>query len=114
MRARIVRDLVLATLTGNADRPEVGQSVAGLLDRANGFDADIRTNASGPYEGVADETFEEPNVASFVEQVETYLPECRVDNVTLPESVESQHDITYIGLPDRAHENGRAACGERA
>src|SRR3546814_597172 len=102
MRARIVRDLVLATLTGNADRPEVGQSVAGLLDRANGFDADIRTNASGPYEGVADETFEEPNVASFVEQVETYLAEGTVDIGTLLESVESQPDIGYIGLRARA------------
>src|SRR3546814_20019294 len=99
MRARIVRDLVLATLTGNADRPEVGQSVAGVLDRANGFDADIRTNASGPYAGVADETFEEHTVASFVAQVETYLAQGTVHLRPHPDTVEPPTALRHTRHP---------------
>src|SRR5436190_19718814 len=38
MRARIVRDIVQATITGHIDEPAVRQGVAALFDRSHGFD----------------------------------------------------------------------------
>ena len=52
MRARLVRDIVQATITGRLDQPAVRQGVAALFDRTRGFDDTILTNASGPYAGV--------------------------------------------------------------
>ena len=74
MRARIVRDIVQATITGRPRRrrPSARRSRRCSIAAA-GFDDDIRTNASGPYAGVADATFAEAGVQSFNRQIESYL-----------------------------------------
>src|SRR5688572_26017298 len=72
MRARIVRDIVQATITNRLDAASVRQEVAALFDRSRGFDDTILTNASGPYSGVAEETFAEKGVQSFNTQIESY------------------------------------------
>ncbi len=101
MRARIVRSIVLAVVTANTDDPAVGQEVAALYDRGHGFDEDIRTNATGPYAGVADVTFTEPGVQSFNRQVEGFLAGEEVNLTDLLAAVKSEPDIGYIGLRSR-------------
>ena len=102
MRARIVRSIVLAVLTDTAQVPAVGQEVAALYDRGHGFDDDIRTNATGPYAGVADSTFGEPGVQSFNRQVEAFLVGEDINLTDLLGAVKSQPDIGYLGLRSRA------------
>ncbi len=104
MRARIVRSLVLAVLTGTTDSPATMQEVAALLDRADGFDDDIRTHATGAYAGVGDATFAEPAVQRFNRQVEQYLAGEDVDIISLLDAVRSRPDIGYTGLRNRAAE----------
>ena len=101
MRARIVRTLVLATITADLDSPAVRQEVAALHDRSRGFDEDIRTNASGPYDGVADATLAEAGVQSFNRQVEAYLGGSGVDVNQLLDSVKFAPDTGYVGLRGR-------------
>ena len=102
MRARIVRSIVLAVVTDTPDAPSVGQEVAALYDRGHGFDDDIRTNATGPYAGVADSTFGEPGVQSFNRQVEAFLVGEPTNLTDLLGAVKSEPDIGYLGLRSRA------------
>jgi HAMP domain-containing protein len=102
MRARIVRDIVQATIAGRLDEPAVRQAVAALADRSRGFDDTIRTNASGPYAGVADETFAEAGVQSFNRQIESYLAGDGVEITPLLEAVAADPDIGYTGLRTKA------------
>ena len=102
MRARIVRDIVQATITGTLDDPPVRQSVAALFDRSRGFDDAIRTNASGPYAGVSDETFAEAGVQSFNRQIESYLAGDGVEIPPLLTAVASDPTIGYTGLRAKA------------
>ncbi|MFL6204865.1 MAG: ATP-binding protein [Acidimicrobiales bacterium] len=102
MRARIVRDLVQATITGRLDDVEVRQGVAALFDRSRGFDDTIRTNSSGPYRGVADVTFAEAGVQSFNRQVEGYLAGDGVAIDPLLTAVASDPTIGYTGLRAKA------------
>jgi len=102
MRARIVRRLVLGVVTGTSDDPAVAQDVAALFDRAQGFDDDIRTNSTGPYEGVGEPTFVEPGVTSFNEQIEAFLAGDAVDINEILESVKSAPEIGYTALRTRA------------
>ncbi len=101
-RARIVRDVVQATITGHLDDAAVRQNVAALFDRTRGFDDTIRTNASGPYAGVADETFAEAGVKSFNEQIEAYLAGDGVQIDPLLTAVAADPTIGYTGLRTRA------------
>jgi signal transduction histidine kinase len=102
MRARLVRSIVLAVVTGTTDSPAVGQEVSALYDRGRSFDSAIRTNAVGPYAGVADSTFTEPGVQSFNRQVEAFLAGEDVSIGDLLGAVKSQPDIGYLGLRTRA------------
>ncbi len=102
IRARIVRDLVLATITTTLDEPSVRQSVAALFDRGRQFDDTIRTNASGPYAGVSDETFAETGVQSFNRQIESYLAGEGVEIPPLLGAVAADPDIGYTGLRTKA------------
>jgi signal transduction histidine kinase len=102
MRARIVRDIVQATITGHLDDVEVRQGVAALFDRSRGFDDTIRTNSSGPYAGVADETFAEAGVQSFNRQIESYLAGDGVEIDPLLTAVASDPTIGYTGLRAKA------------
>jgi signal transduction histidine kinase len=102
IRARIVRDLVLATITGTLDEPDVRQSVAALSDRGRQFEDTIRTNASGPYAGVADETFAEAGVQSFNRQIDSYLAGEGVEITPLLGAVAADPDIGYTGLRTKA------------
>jgi signal transduction histidine kinase len=112
MRARIVRSIVLAVVTGTTDQPSVGQDVASLYDRGKGFDEDIRTNAAGPYAGLPDSTFSEPAVLSFNRQVEAFLSGESPNLTDLLGAVKSEPDIGYIGLRSRASDQ-LAAEAER-
>jgi hypothetical protein len=102
MRARIVRDIVQATITSRLDEASVRQSVAALFDRSRGFDDRILTNASGPYTGVADVTFAEAGVQSFNRQIESYLAGDGVEITPLLTAVAADPDIGYTGLRTRA------------
>lgn len=102
MRARIVRRLVQATITGRLEEPVVRQEVAALFDRGRNFDDTIRTNASGPYAGVGDETFAEPGVQSFNRQIESYLAGDGVEITPLLTAVASDPTIGYTGLRTKA------------
>ncbi len=102
MRARIVRNVLLAVVSGTVDSPQVGQEIAALYDRARGFDADIRSNAAGPYEGIADATFAESGVLGFNSQVEGLLAGGQPDINALLTSARSEPDIGYAGLRSRA------------
>jgi HAMP domain-containing protein len=102
MRARIVRDIVQATITGRLDEPDVRQAVAALADRSRGFDDTIRTNASGPYAGVADETFAEAGVQSFNRQIDSYLAGDGVEITPLLAAVAADPTIGYTGLRTNA------------
>jgi signal transduction histidine kinase len=102
MRARIVRSLVLGVLGGNASSPAVGQEVAALYDRSQGFDNAIRANAEGPYAAVGDATFAEAGVQSFDRQVEGFLAGQPVDITALLDSVKTTPDTGYGALRDRA------------
>jgi HAMP domain-containing protein len=104
MRARIVRDIVQATITGHLDDAPVRQNVAALFDRGRGFDDTIRTNATGPYGGVANETFAEEGVQSFNEQIESYLAGKGVEIGPLLGAVAADPDIGYTGLRAKAAE----------
>ena len=76
------------------------QSVAALFDRSRGFDDTILTNASGPYAGVADETFAEAGVQSFNRQIESYLAGDGVEITPLLAAVAADPD-------DRVHRPAR-------
>jgi signal transduction histidine kinase len=102
MRARLVRDIVLLTLTGRTDSPRGLQGVAALSNRAKGFDAGIRSSAVGPYSGIADATFEDEQVQSFNRQVERFLARGEVEITELLDSVRSAPDRGYLGLRNRA------------
>lgn len=108
MRARLVRSIVLATVTGTAAYPPVGQEVAALDDRSRGFDEDVRANATGPYAGIADATFTEPGVQSFNRQVEAFLAGQPVSIGDLLGAVKSEPGIGYLGLRSRASDALRA------
>ena len=102
MRARIVRDVVVATILGTLDERAVRQDVAALFARSRAFDEAIQVNATGPYAGVADATFAEAAVQSFNEQVSTFLADGGVDITRLLASVAAGDDIGYTGLRARA------------
>jgi signal transduction histidine kinase len=102
MRARIVRGVVLAVVTGQLDAPASGQGIAALYDRAQGFDAEIAANASGPYAGIAEATFSEAAVQSFNAQVQGFLDGQVPDLSALLASIQSDPDSAYIGLRARA------------
>jgi signal transduction histidine kinase len=102
MRARLVRDIVQATITARLDENAVRQSVASLYDRSQGFDDTIVTNSSGPYSGVADETFAEEGVQSFNEQIQGYLAGNGVEIDPLLTAVASDPNIGYTGLRAKA------------
>jgi signal transduction histidine kinase len=102
MRARIVRRVVQATITGQLDDPLVRQEVAALTDRGEGFDDDIRTNANGAYAGVADPTFAEPGVQSFNRQTASYLAGDGADITAMLTAVAADPNIGYTGLRTRA------------
>lgn len=102
MRARSVREVVLATLQGTINSPIVHQAVAALNSRAATLDDDILTHATGPYAGIADATFVDPGVTSFNKQITTYLNEGKVDIITLLDSVRTTPDTGYTGLRSRA------------
>jgi signal transduction histidine kinase len=100
MRARIVRRVVLAVVTGG-DPVVALHDVAALNDRSQGFDDDIRANATGPYAGIADGTFAEPGVQSFNQQVATFLAGGQVNITDMLGAVKSEPDIGYLGLRSR-------------
>lgn len=102
MRARIVRSVVLAVVTGDTSSPAVGQGVAALYARGRGFDDAIRTNATGPYAGIADTTFVEPGVQSFNRQVEAFLAGETISIDEMLGAVKSEPDIGYLGLRTQA------------
>lgn len=103
MRARIVRSSVLASITGTTDAPATIADIAALYDRGMGFDADIRTNAVGPYAGVADATFAEVAVQEFNAQVEGFLAGEQLDIPTMLDAVvSSDPTLGYLGLRSRA------------
>jgi signal transduction histidine kinase len=104
MRARLVRSVVLASLTGRIDEPEVRQEVAALFDRSQQYDEAIRTNSSGPYAGVADATFAEDGVKSFNQQLSGYLAGDPVNITTLLGAVATDPTIGYAGLREKAGE----------
>lgn len=104
IRARLVRSIVLATVTGTTSAPATGQDVAALMDRGRGYDDTIRANATGPYEGIGDATFTEPGVQSFNRQVEAFLAGEDVSITDLLGAVKSQPDIGYLGLRSRTAE----------
>jgi hypothetical protein len=104
MRARIVRDIVQATITNRLDAASVRQEVAALFDRSRGFDDTILTNASGPYAGVADETLAEVGVQSFNRQIESYLAGDGVEIGPLLAAVAADPTIGYTGLRTKAAE----------
>ena len=101
VRARIVRTLVQAQITGDLGEPAIRQEVAALRERSRGFDEDIRTNASGAYDGVADATLAEAGVQSFNRQVDDYLVGASIDVNQLLESVKFAPETGYAGLRDR-------------
>ncbi len=104
VRARIVRSVVLATVTGTSSSPGAGQEVSALYDRGRVLDKEIRTDATGPYAGVAGATFAEAGVQSFNTQVEAYLAGQPVNITEMLGAVKSQPDIGYLGLRTRAAE----------
>ena len=100
--ARIVRSVVLSTITGRLDDASARQEVAALADRSQGFDDTIHANAAGPYAGVADETFAEAGLQSFDRQVESYLAGNGVEVTPLLSAVASDPTIGYTGLRAKA------------
>jgi len=105
MRARIVRSSVLASITGTTDAPATIADIAALYDRGKGFDTDIRTNAVGPYAGIADATFTEVAVQEFNAQVEGFLAGEQLDITTMLDSVVSNDPtLGYLGLRARTGE----------
>ncbi|MGK2950196.1 MAG: ATP-binding protein, partial [Acidimicrobiales bacterium] len=103
IRARIVRRVVQATITGTLDAPGVRQEVAALYDRGQGFDDDVRSNASGAYAGVGDATFAESGVQSFNRQIDVYLSGEALPEITpLLTAVAADPDIGYTGLRTEA------------
>jgi signal transduction histidine kinase len=104
VRARIVRSVVLATVAGNGSSPAAGQDVSALYDRGRVLDKEIRTDATGPYAGIADATFAEAGVQSFNSQVEAFLTGQPVNITEMLGAVKSQPDIGYLGLRTRAAE----------
>jgi signal transduction histidine kinase len=102
MRARSVREVVLATLQGTIDTATVHQNVAALADRAANLDDSIRTHAIGPYAGLAEATFADPGVKAFNEQIATYLAGGKVEITPLLDSVRTTPDTGYTGLRARA------------
>jgi signal transduction histidine kinase len=98
IRARAVRRIVQATITGRLEEPAVRQELAALHDRGAGYGAAIRTNASGAYEGVGDGTFAEPGVQSFNRQVDGYLAGEGVEITQLLSAVAADPGIGYTGL----------------
>jgi len=102
MRARTVREVVLATLQGTIDTARVHEAVAALNDRATNLDDDIRTHATGPYAGIADATFADPGVMSFNAQVANYLNGGTADITAMLDAVRTTPDTGYTGLRARA------------
>jgi signal transduction histidine kinase len=102
MQARIVRSLVLASITGSLDDRAVRQDVAALFDRSQGFDDTIRANSLGIYAGVGDDTFAEAGVQSFNRQVESYLAGRSVDIDQLLAAVASDPSVGYSALRNQA------------
>lgn len=102
MRARIVRSAVLAVVTDTARDPGVIADIAALYDRGLGYDLDIRTNAVGPFAGIAEPTFAEPDVQDFNSQVEAYLAGEPLNIATMLAAVSSDPDSGYLGLRNRA------------
>jgi signal transduction histidine kinase len=101
MRARILRTAVLSTVTGTVDAPATLAELAALYDRAQGLDDDIRTNALGPFAGLADQTFAEATVQDINAQVEGYLAGGSFDITTMLAALSADDDEGYIGLRNR-------------
>ena len=102
IRARIVRTAVLATVTGTTTSTATITELAALYDRGQGYDAAIRTNAVGPYTGVADSTFAEPTVQEFNAQVEGFLEGEELEIATMLGALSGDPDSGYLGLRSRA------------
>ncbi len=102
VRDRIVRTLVQGAATNNLNSLAIRQDVAALRDRSRGFDEDIRTNATGAYEGIADATLAEAGIQSFNRQVDSFLAGGSVDTNQLLASVESASGTGYPGLRARS------------
>ena len=122
MQARIVRSIVVGTITGDLDDLEVRQEVAALFDRSQGFDDTIRANSVGLYAGVGDETFAEAGVQSFNRQVEGYLAGRAVEIDPLLDAVASDPSVGLLGTaqqgrdrpPRRRRRQGRRGDGPDA
>jgi signal transduction histidine kinase len=102
IRARIVREVVFASIGGTLDTAPVRQEVAAMWDRSLGFDDTIRASALGPYAGVADETLAEPGVIAFQDQIQSYLDGAPLDITPLLDSARTTDDTGYSGLRVRA------------
>jgi signal transduction histidine kinase len=104
MRARLVRQVILMVLTGEAESREGLREVAALHDRSEGYDADIAAATTGRYAGLADEVFADPQVQSFNEQIRTFLATGEVDVFGLLDSVRTAPDRGYTGLRNATSE----------
>jgi signal transduction histidine kinase len=105
MRARLVREVILMVLTGEAESREGLREVAALHDRSKGFDTDIAAAATtGRYAGLADDVFADPQVESFNQQIETFLATGEVDIFGLLDSVRTAPDRGYTGLRNTTSE----------
>ncbi|MFP5254493.1 MAG: nitrate- and nitrite sensing domain-containing protein [Acidimicrobiia bacterium] len=100
-RARILRTAVLSTVTGTVDAPATLAELSALHDRGQGLDDAIRTNAVGPFAGLADQTFAEPTVQDINAQVEGYLAGEPFDIGTMLSALSAADDEGYIGLRNR-------------
>jgi signal transduction histidine kinase len=105
MRARLVRQIVLMVLTGQADSRSGLQEVAALRERSIGYDADLAAGtAGGRYAGLADGVFSDPQVQRFNSQVTQFLATGDVDLSGLLDSVRAAPDRGYAGLRNQTAE----------
>lgn len=98
----ILRSLLRARTTDEVDTPEVRQQVAGLFDRAQQIDGTIRTQATGPYGGIAGTTLAEPVVVDFTQQISSYLAGNDIEVAPLLVSLTADQASGYSGLRAKA------------